>query len=218
MRELIENIRAVGFDIDGTLYFQNKEDSFLPNLYGALATTLSISSDEVLTFFETKRAQYGNSLQTARALCAGHVAQDLLDELFWDILEKHEEIDTSQYDSRLSEYMKELSTQYRLFVVTGNRERHAARKFSALGIDSSLFHATCYGTENKYEGMKGISESLGVSPSQMIYFGDQEKTDIRCAADLGMVTVKIGASFDTYSSATFQARQVFELKELLLGK
>ena len=217
MNLLNKNIKAVGFDLDDTLYFPKRNDE-IPRLFcEAIASVLQIPSKEVIDFYQKNIVQYGNSPQTARAFCNGRVSDTLLDTMFLDVLEGNEEIDLAQNDHRLYSLITDLATQYKIFLVTGNRKPHAIRKLNAIGLEVATFNATRYGAEDKTEGMRSIAAQLGVPLVSMMYTGDQEVPDISCAKALEMTTAKITSQHDYMTQADFQVRQVHDLRNILLG-
>lgn len=213
MKNGIQDLKAIGFDLDGTLYFPKHNPGIPEAFCQRIAEELKISKDEVLKFYRENISQYGNSPQTMRAFCNERLSFQTISDFFLDILESKEEIDYSQRDPKLRDFMENLNSKYKLFLVTGNRKTPTQNKLTAIGLDDILTLRDY--NEDKEEALKKRSEEFGIELSQMMYVGDTERSDIVPANRLGMLSARITNPTDPNSLATFQIENIYGLQAIL---
>lgn len=211
----VKNLKAIGFDIDGTLYFpQINED--LPNFFcQAIAKELKIPEKDVIDFYRANINQGSSSPQIIKDFCNQRLSPQRIEEIFLDLLEENEKIDAAQYSPQLIQFMNSLKQRYALFIVTGNRVGHAYKKLDALGLENSIFKEIRGSCEEKIEGLRQIAKLMNTPLREIMYVGDNETTDIWSASSLGMLTVKISREQDPGSLATYQIQNILGLRNII---
>lgn len=220
----MEPIKAIIFDMDGTLYsFDEKaETHFSSSQFGKKIKA------NCLKFFEEKLVlSPKNALSKYRDLDVRYSGEISL------ALEKEFGIDRSEYfdctwnlaaesfivpNQHLFKKLQEVTVQKG--VLTAAPKVWAEKALHFLGVrelfGTALFTGDPDVRKPNPAAFLQLAEFWGLEPTQMLSIGDQEATDILPAKSLGMRTVRIAKQ--TTSSADFVAPDVIAALTLLQQK
>jgi HAD superfamily hydrolase (TIGR01549 family) len=188
-----QQIKAVGFDVDGTLYHT-------PDAMGAhvgkiliqkAAEALSQDPDDLAEEYLRRREEYRSNTATLNSF--GLEGEKIFQEVWNEIaIEKYVE-----RDEKLVEVIKILNTKYKLFIISNGTGTQIERKLALLGLNYHDFEPRIYCYDHDWvkpdpAPFLAAVESLGLKPEQTAYVGDREDIDIEGATALGMKTIYVG--------------------------
>jgi HAD superfamily hydrolase (TIGR01549 family) len=118
-----------------------------------------------------------------------------------------------------------LGTRYRLGIIsdTGFASGKAQDDLLARNGLRSLFDVTVYSVDighakPRREPFRAALDALGFAPGEVVHIGDNERTDVRGALDMGMRAIRVDfVRQNGPSSAEFVARSFDELTAYLAG-
>jgi HAD superfamily hydrolase (TIGR01549 family) len=187
-------IRALIFDMDGTLYRSDGLDRQYADAVDAyIAERLDVSKAEARELFNAKRValagQLGRTPTTTGTMQA--LGFDLEDWTAWrDGFVRPE--DFLGRDEGLRAVLTELRKRCRLAVVTNNSSEMARRTLVAIGIEDLFEHVLTIqdlGLVKPHPDIyRGAAERLGVPPGECMSVGDRPAVDLEPAAEAGMQT------------------------------
>ncbi|MFZ2199510.1 MAG: HAD family hydrolase [Microgenomates group bacterium] len=189
----LSGIKAVGFDVDGTLY--HAPDSvnleFGKILINKIAHELARDPDEIAEEYLAKREQFRSNTLTINSygLDGQKIFQDVWDEVAVENYMKK--------DARLVALMDSLKGKYRLFLISNGTGRQIERKLTALGLDYHDFDPRIYCYDQGWikpdpQPFLAAIEGLNLKPEEIVYIGDREDVDIEGAKATGMKTIMVG--------------------------
>ena len=221
MDERFHRLKAVGFDLDQTLY-QDSSDvhKVIRNeIYCLIANEQSISLAKAKEQFEDA---YGLTGSGGKALARCGISDPR--EALRDCLDRADVSSMLQPDERLVGLLGRLSMRYRIFMITDSRKENGEKKISALGINSELFNPRIYwdndpahpGAVNKDDGtaFTYVQKILGMFSQELVYVGNSEKNDIIPPSQDGWRTIHLSKNPSTV--ATAHIKEIYELEKLLL--
>lgn len=189
----VKQIKAVGFDVDGTLYHT-------PEAMGAhvgkiliqkAAETLSQDPDDLAEEYLKRRDEYRSNTLTLNSfgLEGEKIFQNVWDEI---AIEKY-----VVRDSKLIKMIENLKNKYRLFIITNGTGRQVERKLTYLGLNFHDFDPRIYCYDQRWVKPEpapflAAIESLELKPEEIVYIGDREDIDIEGANAVGMKTIFVG--------------------------
>jgi putative hydrolase of the HAD superfamily len=187
-------IKAVIFDLDGTLY---DEKRFVMSGFEAVAEYLASKHDlDCNKILEVLKKDFDSGLRRKNfdvLLEKVHLKEDI-GELI-DIYREHTPTISLHEDAK--RILPELSQKYKLGLITDGYKKTQAKKISALGIAKHFDVITLtdtYGRTNWKPSDKPFSVTLTklvVKPAESIYVGDDPTKDFLGAKKLGVHTVRI---------------------------
>lgn len=196
----MNNIKAVGWDLDGTLYepdsipWELVENARLKKVMEKTGWSESKSRKE----YERIYNQLNSNTKTLTALGVG--GEGFFTQL-WDDLSLQNYI---KADGKVGKIIEKVSSLgYRQFVLSNsNREDQIERKLKLIGIDTSLFEflvatvglgAVKPDAKPFLEALRMLNKdtsgsNLEVEAQNVLYVGDRERTDVVGAKRVGMKT------------------------------
>lgn len=209
----LKGIKAVGFDVDGTLY--HAPDAMSQQIGKILiqkaAEALSQDPDEIVEEYLKRREQFRSNTLTLNSF--GLDGEKIFQNV-WDQVEIHKYVSK---DLKLVKMMSELKKKYRLFVITNGSGRQVERKMTHLGLDYHDFDPRIYCYDQGWvkpdpQPFLAAIESLEMSPQEIVYVGDREDIDIEGAKAVGMKTIIVGGESD---NADASCQMVYDIGLLL---
>ncbi len=209
----LKGIKAIGFDVDGTLY--HAPDAMSQQIGKILiqkaAEALSQDPDEIVEEYLKRREQFRSNTLTLNSF--GLDGEKLFQNV-WDQVEIHKYVSK---DLKLVKMMSELKKKYRLFVITNGSGRQVERKMTHLGLDYHDFDPRIYCYDHGWvkpdpQPFLAAIESLETSPQEIVYIGDREDIDIEGAKAVGMQTIFVGGESD---KADASCQTVYDIGLLL---
>ncbi len=185
-------IKAVGFDVDGTLYNIPEKMSIdiSTKVTRIAADILGRDSDDFEEEYVIKREELrSNTLTlTSFGLDGEKIFQQVFDKF---PLEKY-----VKQDEKLVAMIAKLKKKYKLFIVTNGSGRQVERKLKLIGLSKNDFDPRIYCYDQgwlKPEPAPFLAalEDLMVPAEQTVYVGDREDIDIEGAKAVGMKTIYI---------------------------
>lgn len=212
--EPLNEIRAIGFDVDGTLYHSPPEMSGYigRELIKITAEMLGKDPTEIEEEYLRRRDVYRSNTMTLNSfgLSGEEIFQQIWDEMPLERFVKK--------DLQLASGLKKLSAKYRLFILSNGAGRQIKRKLKYLGIELSLFDPmiACYDHEwVKPEPAPFLyaAEKLGLKPEEILYVGDRKDVDVEAAQAVGMKAAYVGGED---ASAEVSCETIEELLRVLI--
>lgn len=187
------NIKAIGFDVDGTLYQSPPTMSAEVGriLIAKAAEALARDPDELAEEYLTKRDEFRSNTKTLNSF--GLDGEKIFQEV-WDAIEVEKYV---KKDRRLAKMIKELKQKYPLFIITNGTGKQVERKLTYLGLNYRDFNPRIYCYDQgwiKPEPAPFLAaiEALKLKPEEIVYVGDREDVDIEGAKAVAMKTVLVG--------------------------
>lgn len=215
MGQKLLGIKAIGWDVDQTLYQTPPAiDAWIPQqLILSVAEHLGEPAENVAPKYMAKLAELTSNTETLNSfgLDGQQVFQKLFDEL---PLEKY-----LGQDVRLMEMIERLGKKYRLFIISNGTERQVRRKLAMLGLDPADFSplVCCYDHPGWNKPAPApflhVLESLALAPEEVIYVGDHPEKDIAAARAVGMQGILVGgkdASERLVAPTVYDVEQLFD--------
>lgn len=209
----MRGIRAVGFDVDGTLYHIPPEMNVeLGKLVIAeAASQLSRDPDEFAEEYLREREKYrGNTLTlNSFGLNGQEIFQKIVDNFS---IEKYVEV-----DDKLVKLIGELKTRYKLFLISNGTGRQVERKLKLVGLNYHDFDPRIYCYDQgwvKPEPAPFLAaiEALQMKPEEIVYVGDRADIDIEGARAVGMKTILVGGESELASNC---CESVYDIVNIL---
>lgn len=214
-RDWINSIKAVGFDLDGTLYRTTPELNawFARELIAKVHDKIGGNVDEIKIEYERRREEKGSNTLTLNSfgLDGEKVFQNLFDEVNLG--------DFVIPDGRLAKIIKRLTKKYKVFLISNGTERQVLRKLKYIEIDKNLFRPliSCYDVDGWVKpnppAFLAAMEELKLSPEECLYVGDRNETDIEGARSVGMKTCIV---WNKSKIADIELATVYDLEGLLI--
>lgn len=200
-----ENLKAIIFDIDSTLY-TNAHYAFeqVDCQVRKFAQNKGISADEARKKVADFRKEFadknnGQKISLGNTLAAFGVP--ISQSVKWreELLEPSDFLD---YDKKLVEELKILSSSYKLICVTNNPELPARKTLVSLGV-SEFFPKiigldTCYKSKPALEPFTRALEWLGVKAEECLAIGDRYDMDIALPLEMGMGGILVTGVEEVY--------------------
>lgn len=186
VRQHIDRIKAVVFDLDDTLY---SEKEYVKSGYKAVADMLSQTEDaesKLWKAFEQKKSAI-DELLLSEGIYSDELKQKCLE------VYRHHQPDIHLYDG-VSEMLAELKKQgYLLGIITDGRPEGQRAKIKALDLERYVKHRIVTdelgGIEYRKPNEKAfvlLKEQFGVEFSEMCYVGDNITKDFIACEMLGI--------------------------------
>jgi HAD superfamily hydrolase (TIGR01662 family) len=210
----LSGIKAIGFDVDGTLYHapEAMSQQIGKILIQKAAEALSQDPDEIVEEYLKRREMYRSNTMTLNSF--GLDGEKIFQSV-WDQVEIHKYVSK---DLKLVKMMSELKKKYKLFVITNGSGRQVERKMTHLGLDYHDFDPRIYCYDQGWvkpdpQPFLAAIESLEMSPQEIVYVGDREDIDIEGAKAVGMQTIFVGAKS---SVADVNIDTIYDLERIIL--
>ena len=188
-----QKIKAIGFDVDGTLYHTPDSMSVAVGkiLIEKVAEGLSRNPDDIAEEYLQKRDVFRSNTLTINSfgLDGQKIFQDVWDGI---AIEKYVVKDT-----KLVSIIADLQKKYRLFIISNGTGRQVERKLKYLGLNYRDFDPRVYCYDHHWAKPDPAPflyaiQSLKLSPDEIVYVGDREDVDIEGAQSVGMQAVFVG--------------------------
>lgn len=220
MNSIFKNIRAVGFDLDGTLYAQSSRmDDRIVELFTArvLAKMPELKTLEAAQAFGEKKYRELESRKKTLEAIGYTDANEVMQEIF-------RQADSSQFlerDERLIGTLRAIrkAKEY-LYLITTAPSAEGKTKLDKLGVSENIFDLIIYGDneliaerpKDEVAFRHAVSTS-GIPAEQHVYIGDREKADILAPQAVGMKAIAVG---NRIPAADAYAASIYDIKEILL--
>lgn len=212
-QKLLKDIKAVGFDVDGTLYKSTVEMSEWIGraiiVQGAkrMGREQTDFEEEFLTRKETLRG----STSTLNAM--GLNGEEIF-AWIWD------NIPLSQFvkkDEKLRDMLLELREKYRLYLLTNGSREKVLPKLEIMGVDPSWFELKVYCYDEGWVKPEPapflfVVETMGLDPEEVAYVGDRVDVDVEAASAIGMRTILVGGESEL---ATVSCPTIYDVAKIL---
>lgn len=206
-------IKAIGFDVDGTLYESPPEMSIAVGkiLIEKAARELARDPDELADEYLVRRDEYHSNTKTLNSF--GLNGEKIFQEV-WDAIAIEKYVSK---DPKLVKMIRELKKKYRLFIITNGTGRQVERKLKVLGLDYHDFDPRIYCYDQGWvkpepSPFLAAMEALEMTGEEIVYVGDREDTDVEGAQAVGMKTIYVGGKSE---KADASCETVYDLVTLI---
>lgn len=190
----VKNIKAVGFDVDGTLYHSTTELQIAvgKEIVEEAARIIGQDPDELAEEYLKRREQYRSNTMTLNSF--GLPGEEIFQKIWNEVpLQKY-----IKRDPRLTKMLIKLSKSYKLFIISNGRLAEIKKKLKYLGVDDNWFDPliACYDhgwVKPEPAPFLAAIESLKLLPEEIVYVGDRQDLDVEGAQAVGMKTIMVGA-------------------------
>lgn len=185
----LSGIKAIGWDLDGTLYPASVElsSSIHKKYIETVAKKCNLDLLKAKKEFEKRYKKIGSHTKTLNSF---GVDGNEFFRKFWDEVRLEDFI---KIDKGIEEMFGRLSKKRHFIITNSNTHKQIKRKLSLIGIDYGLFEVVVSSFDvgvNKpsLKPFMVALKKLKIEPSEVMYIGDREKTDIIPAKRAGMRT------------------------------
>jgi len=184
-------IKAIIFDMDGTLYVSDEFTSAIKQAAASyMSGVLGSSSDEsrrMMSESGKSLAQEKNGVVTLSGVCArlGGNIRDM-HKFFGENLQP-EDFLTSNY--RVVDLLERLSKRFKLYIYTNNSRKLSEKIIQILGIEG--FFSALFTIDDDWiakpntEKLGWILNEIGVYPNEALFVGDRYNVDLRIPEQKG---------------------------------
>lgn len=185
-------LKAVGFDVDGTLYSIPDVMSIeiSREVTQMAARILGRDVDEFAEEYVQKRDHLRSNTMTLNSygLDGEKIFQGVVDNF---PMEKY-----VSRDEKLIKIIARLKEKYQLFIITNGSAKQVDRKLKLIGLDKNDFNPRIYCYDQGWlkpdpAPFLAALESLELQAAECVYIGDREDIDIESAQAVGMKTIYI---------------------------
>lgn len=212
-KKLLNSIKAIGFDVDGTLYHSSVEMSAWigRELVAKAAKILKREVSEFADEYLTRREELRSNTMALKSfgLDGERIFQALWDEI---PLEKY-----VKKDGKLQALLTDLNRRYRLFIISNGTAKQVRKKLNYLGLETAIFQPfiACYDqgwVKPEPAPFLAALEALQLPAEQVVYVGDREDVDVEGAKAVGMKTILVGGDSD---KADVSCETVYDIVNVL---
>lgn len=189
----VNQIKAIGFDVDGTLYKMPAETHTVLSTEIAKVAANKLGRDEAefVPLYLAKRRELGGNTHALNSYGLNG------EEIFQKAFDEFEIEKLMGADARLAEMIARLKAKYKLFIITNGTGRQVERKLKVLGLNLIDFEPRiyCYDlgwVKPEKEPFLSAVDKLRLLPVETVYVGDREELDVEGAQMIGMKTVMVG--------------------------
>jgi putative hydrolase of the HAD superfamily len=206
-------IKAVIFDLDGTLYTsEGYTRHLMKGIVETLAELFSMSKQDAFKLLQDLRARYGSITLGVKSLGMEK------SEFYRRLVEKLAPEKFIAVRPELLDLLEELRMMgFKLACHTNASKALAEKVLGALGVPPEIFNVlvTCDDAEPKPmpEGYLKIVKALGLRPNEILYVGDRWGVELEPAKRLGMRTALVAEK--PQGEPGLVIRDVLELREKL---
>jgi putative hydrolase of the HAD superfamily len=210
---LQSDIKAVIFDLDGTLYVSNGlggEISRVACRY--LAELKGITSDEAEALIrQTKET-------LSQASCSDATLSQAILALGGDLRALHnrfaDEIYPRNYltrNQRVVELLKALGGRFEIYLYTNNNRRLSAEIMNQIGVSGIFRHV--FTIEDSWrpkpdrDSLENILRMIGKKPGECLFVGDRYDVDLRLPATLGCSVFLVNSVVELLSIAKLLSKE-----------
>jgi putative hydrolase of the HAD superfamily len=211
-KKLLTEIKAVGFDVDGTLYHSPLEMNtwIKRELVKRVAEQVGEEAREIEPEYWRRVGKFGSNTRTLQSF---GLDGEIVFQRLWDELPVEKFI---KKNPQLAEELEKLSKKYRLFLISNGTGRQIEKKLRFLGIEVRWFEPRIYCYDHNWvkpdpAPFLAALEQLNLSPEQTLYVGDREDSDIRGAQGVGMRAVYVGGKSELADISVGEILELFEL-------
>lgn len=200
MDDLFKNIKAVGFDLDGTLYKITEE---MDNRIRGFAAVKILEKMPELKDIEGAKEYYSKKYVelesgTQAIMSAGYKEPEAR-EIMYDALEKGDISDLLKRDEELVDILKKIKDKYYSYLITKSPKDLARNRLRKIGIYDNHFDAEFFGDDailtgrRKTDVLKKIANISLIPLEEHVYIGDRVNADVIEPKSLGMRTIAVGS-------------------------
>lgn len=188
-----KKIKAIGFDVDGTLY--NTPDSMSVAVAKILiekaAIELSRDPDDLAEEYIRRRDEFRSNTKTLNSF---GLDGEKIFQAVWDGIAIDKYV---RRDDRLVDMVEKLRGKYKVFLISNGTGRQVERKLKYLGLNHKDFDPRIYCYDQGWvkpdpQPFLAAIESLNINPEEIVYVGDREDIDVEGAQGVGMKTIYVG--------------------------
>lgn len=218
MHKILSSIKAVGFDLDRTLYFETSD------------MQRRIADEIIRKVLEVKPELAGirNIGEILKEKCRAsrswiRVMQSIGVEDPAEIMMRCSAsaniVEFIKEDRRLVHIMESLGRKYFLFLITGSSKELGIAKLKKIGISPSVFGFALFGDDDDFvskmlpDNFVYLFSRSSYVPQECVYIGDNLNTDIIVPKLLGIKTVFVGACVP---EADLWVEVIYDIENLLL--
>lgn len=211
----INDLKAIGWDLDGTLYPPDRIPSktIQEMQYLAVMKANNWDKNKAETEFKKNYANLGSHTKTLSSL---NVDGSKFFTNLWDELPLEKYI---RHDQKIIDLFSQINIKKHFLITNSNTKKQVERKLKLIGLPSSVFEVII--TTDKLGVVKPdpkpFTEALrlmGLLPSQAMFIGDRVTTDVRGANNVGMKTCLVWGNSD---EADISLENVYQVSQLFIN-
>lgn len=192
-KKLLRDVKAIGFDVDGTLYTSTTEMS-----HWIGQAVVQRGANELRRPLDEFKEDYLQKLSELRSntltLTSFGLSGEKIFEWIWDNIPIEKFV---RRDEKLVTVMQKLAKKYKLFILSNGSGSQVENKLQILGLDPLLFDPRIYCYDWGWvkpdpAAFLAAIEALALKPEQVAYVGDRVSVDIEGAKGVGMKTILVG--------------------------
>jgi len=209
-----ENVSAVDFDLDGTLYPTKGEiDDRIRIKIAEKILDINPGFQNVQKardYFEERYGVLQGGTKVLREVGYKDNAEEMMD---W-CLANADILDLIEPNNELAGILSAMKKKYELNLLTSSPEELSLSKLERLGINPDLFYLKFFSaSKSDRVGFHTLAHFSVYPAKEHVYVGDSLKSDILPAKNLGMKTIAVGSDI---LEADVSIKNINNLKDILL--
>ena len=204
-----EDLRAIVFDIDGTLYTSSlyvfeQVDAQVRHFAHIRGMSEDQAREQIRHYRKTWSAQHGGrKISLGNTLTAFGIS--IQESIEWrnTLLEPERFL---KPDPELRKVLIELGKKYKMVCVTNNPVPAAVKTLRAIGVEDILTSVigldTCLASKPNRKVLEAAVSLLNVQPEQCLSVGDRYDIDLALPLEMGMGAVLVSGAEDVYNLPT----------------
>ncbi len=209
-------IKAIGFDLDGTLYPYTPEihKRVRNKIYEKISKFYNIPENKAEELFEKAYLETSSGHRSIERISEVYEKEIGKRDLIQEALEEADILDMINPNPALRNMLTRLSQTKSLDIITGSEFELARKKLTKIGIPENTFeYFLSLNNGSKTTGGKYLKwiQLRELNPKQLLYIGDNNKQDVDAPKSLGIKTCIIGK----YENADFQISNILDLENIL---
>jgi FMN phosphatase YigB (HAD superfamily) len=213
----MDNIKVIGFDLDGTLYNYTPEiqKKMRGKIYEKLVSTLDLDIEKAEELFEEKYSLLHSGSRSVNQIAESYGKEVNGSNLVQEALQEADFLYLLDPNPKVYDMLIKLRNRKKLDLLTGSAGAFALKKLAKLGINWFVFDYILAGEDGSkssgemYEKWLNFYKKL--SPKNFLYVGDNPKQDIEVPKKLGVQTCHLGND----SNADYNIKNILELERLI---
>ena len=221
----LETIKAVGFDLDETLYPTNDQinNCIRDNIAEYIKTKLELQTlSTARLLFDTL---YLETASTRKVLTRLNFTNEQITTIAEQATSSINITKWLKPDAKTIKIVEAINTKFITFLITSSTKNSAEQKLTALNLNINWFKYKSFANQNgnKIDGqpfsvmLKMLYKLHAIKPNETIFIGNSKTADIIPSKNEGMQTIAVGSEIPEATTSIPHFNQVENILQLTIA-